>query len=107
MPFDDAVTIAADHMLVRVRLTPKANRDDIDGVQEGADGMSSVTARVRAVPEKGAANAALQKMLAKTLRVGKTDVTVVSGTTARLKVVRIDGDGPALAVALKARVEDT
>ncbi|TIT75878.1 MAG: DUF167 domain-containing protein, partial [Mesorhizobium sp.] len=50
-----------------VRLTPKAALDRIDGVETTADGRSHLKGRVRAVPEKGAANAALERLVAKAL----------------------------------------
>jgi len=97
-----AMDVAADRVTVMVRLTPKASRDGVDGVITLSDGRSALAMRVRAVPEKGAANAALTKTLAKALGVGKTQVEVVAGTTARLKKVMIRGDGPALAKLLAA-----
>ncbi len=102
MPLADALSVHADHVILRVRLTPRANRDGIDGVQALSDETHVVAARVRAVPEKGAANAALEKLLAKAVGVGKTDVSVIAGATARLKTVRVDGEGNDLA----RRMED-
>ena len=46
-----------------VRLTPKAATDALQGFATAADGSVHLKARVRAVPEKGAANAALEKLL--------------------------------------------
>ncbi|CDX25585.1 conserved hypothetical protein [Mesorhizobium sp. ORS 3324] len=85
-----------------VRLTPKAAMDRIDGVETAADGRSHLKARVRAVPENGAANAALERMLAKTLGVPGSAVSVVSGGTSRLKTVRIRGDAAELAKSVEA-----
>ena len=76
---------------MRVRLTPNGSRDAIEGGQLLADGTSCLKCRVRAVPEKGAANAALEKLVARTLRIPKRQVSVISGHTARLKTVRISG----------------
>ncbi len=39
-----------------VRLTPKAAMDRLEGMETAADGRSHFKARVRAVPENGAAN---------------------------------------------------
>ncbi|TIS86142.1 MAG: DUF167 domain-containing protein, partial [Mesorhizobium sp.] len=50
-----------------VRLTPKAAVDRIEGIETAADGRSHLKARVRAVPENGAANTALERMMAKAL----------------------------------------
>jgi len=47
--------------------------------------------RVTAPPVDGAANEALVRLLAKLLDVARSDVTVVSGKTARTKVVEVAG----------------
>lgn len=75
-----------------MRLTPKSSRDTIEGVETTADGRSHLAARVRAVPEKGAANAALEKLVAAALDMPKKSVSVVAGGTARLKTLRVTGD---------------
>ncbi|RWB53313.1 MAG: DUF167 domain-containing protein [Mesorhizobium sp.] len=85
-----------------VRLTPKAALDRIEGVETAADGRSHLKARVRAVPENGAANAALERMMAKALRVPASAVSVVAGGTARLKTLRIRGDARELAKSVEA-----
>ncbi len=79
-----------------VRLTPKAAMDRIDGVETAADGRSHLKARVRAVPEDGAANAALVRLLATALGVPASSVTVIAGGTARLKTLRILGNAAQL-----------
>ncbi|CDX52349.1 conserved hypothetical protein [Mesorhizobium plurifarium] len=79
-----------------VRLTPKAALDRIDGIETAADGRSHLKARVRAVPENGAANQALERMLAKALGVPVSAVSVVAGGTARLKTLRVVGDAAEL-----------
>ena len=84
-----------------VRLTPKGGRDAIDGVERRADGGCVLKARVRAAPHEGAANAALQALIAKTLRVAPGRVSLVSGATARIKTLKIEGDAPALIAALE------
>ncbi|TIO71907.1 MAG: DUF167 domain-containing protein, partial [Mesorhizobium sp.] len=68
-----------------VRLTPKAAVDRIEGIEMAADGRSHLKARVRAVPENGAANTALERMVAKALGVPGSAVSVVAGGTSRLK----------------------
>lgn len=80
-----------------VRLTPKAASDALDGVEATADGRCHLKARVRAVPEKGAANAALGKLVAKALAVPGSSIAVVAGGTARLKTLRVTGDPAELA----------
>jgi uncharacterized protein YggU (UPF0235/DUF167 family) len=60
-----------------------------------------LAARVRAAPSEGAANAALLALLAKTLRVPKSALTLVAGESARLKRIHIRGDAVALAAAME------
>jgi len=81
-----------DHVLLAVRLTPNGGRDAFDGVEVTADGLAHLKARVTAVPEKGKANKALIVLLSKRLKVTKTAISVVSGDTARQKILRIEGD---------------
>jgi uncharacterized protein len=94
-------TASADGLLVDVRLTPRGGRDAIDGVEQRADGRVTLKARVRAAPFEGEANAALCRLLASALHTAPRQVSVVSGATARVKRVRIAGDGFALAAALE------
>jgi uncharacterized protein YggU (UPF0235/DUF167 family) len=79
-----------------VRLTPKSARDAVEGVETAADGRAYLKARVRAVPEKGKANTALERLLAASLGVPFGAVAVVAGGTARLKTVRVAGDATAI-----------
>lgn len=83
-----------------VRLTPKGGRDAIDGWQNVSSDAKYLKARVRAVPEDGKANAALVALLAKAFAVPKSAVRIVSGATARMKIVEIEGDSETLAVCL-------
>jgi len=90
-----------DGVTLAVRLTPKGGRDAIDGVERLADGRSVLKVRVRAAASDGEANAALIKLLAKTLGVAPRDVSLVAGATARLKRLKIGGSGATLAAALE------
>ena len=92
----------ADGIELFVRLTPRAGIDALDGVQSGADGRARLAARVRALPAQGAANTALEALLAKAFGVPKRAVTVTAGATSRLKTVRISGDAARLEAAAAA-----
>ncbi|MGO7672791.1 DUF167 domain-containing protein [Rhizobium ruizarguesonis] len=81
-----------DHLRLAVRLTPNGGRDVLDGIGADGEGEAFLKARVTAVPEKGKANKALILLIAKSLRIPKSSVSVVSGETARKKILRIDGD---------------
>ncbi len=87
---------------IEVRLTPKGGADRIDGLREAADGGTALSARVRAAAEKGAANAALEALLARALGVPKTEVSVVSGHRSRLKTVEVARPAAELGDALDA-----
>ncbi|MBN9037234.1 MAG: DUF167 domain-containing protein [Rhizobiales bacterium] len=89
---------------IAVRLTPKAAADRVDGVETASDGRPHLKARVRAVPEKGAANKALEKLVAAWLGVPASTVAVTAGATARLKTVRVSGNADALVAAIAARL---
>jgi uncharacterized protein (TIGR00251 family) len=90
-------------LIVPVRLTPKASRDAVEGLREDAAGGRVLAVKVTAVPEKGKANAALEKLLAKTLGVAGGRVEVVGGPASRNKDVLVRGD-PAEVAALLAKL---
>ena len=93
----------ATGVLLPVRLTPKAGRDEIAGVEDFG-GEVVLKARVRAVPEDGRANAALEKLIAKWLGVPPSRVAVAQGGKSRLKQVAIDGDPTALSALVAERL---
>ncbi|MDP1617822.1 DUF167 family protein [Phenylobacterium sp.] len=77
-------------MRMAVRLTPKGGRDALQGWGQDGEGRPYLKVRVSAPPVDGAANAALLAFLAKTLRRPRSSLRIVSGETARLKLVEID-----------------
>jgi hypothetical protein len=93
-------SIARDGLFVSVRLTPKGGRDAIDGIELLADGKPVLKVRVRAAPVDGEANEALVHLLSRTLGVPRRDVSLDAGATARVKRIRIVGDGAVLAARL-------
>jgi len=90
-----------------VRLTPRGGRDAIDGIARLADGRVVLKARVRTAPVEGEANTALCRLLAQALGVRPRHVTLAAGATARVKRIRIQGDGEAIVAGLErlAKVE--
>lgn len=87
-------------LAVRVRLTPKGGRDALDGIERLSDDSRVLKARVRAAPENGEANAALEHLLAKTCGIARSRASVTSGPTSRIKTVSLYGDAETLAAAL-------
>lgn len=86
---------------IALRVTPRGGRDDIDGIEQLADGRSVLKVRVRAVADGGEANKAVLMLLAKSLGVPKASVKLLSGATSRLKQIAIDGDPARLGETLR------
>lgn len=80
-----------------VRLTPRGGADRIEDVIEASDGRHYLSARVRAVPERGAANAALEALIARAFGLPRRAVTLSAGHTGRMKTVRVSGKPEVLA----------
>jgi uncharacterized protein len=70
----------------RVRLQPRASRDEIVGVLDGA-----LRIRLHAPPVDGAANEALVAFLADRLSVPRRDVRIVTGASSRMKTIEVAG----------------
>jgi uncharacterized protein len=86
---------------VTVRLTPKAARDAIEGVEPLAERRTALKVRVRAAPARGEANAALIALIAKATSVARRDVSLVTGLSARIKRLKIKGPPAALCAAFE------
>jgi uncharacterized protein len=72
-------------LLVPVRVVPRASREDL-ALESGV-----LRARLTAPPVDGAANEALVALLASRLGLPRRAVTLVSGATARQKVLAVSG----------------
>ncbi|MGD9811142.1 MAG: DUF167 domain-containing protein [Sphingobium sp.] len=78
-------------LILAVRLTPRGARDAAGGIWQDDKGAVWIQASVRAVPEKGKANAALVALIAKSLRIPAKSIALESGGTGRLKRLRLAG----------------
>jgi len=86
-----------------VRLTPRGGRDRVDGWARDGAGRAYLKVRVSAPPVDGEANAALIRLIARTLGLPAGAVRIAAGETARIKQLEIDGaDAQALAAAFGA-----
>ncbi|MDR1140874.1 MAG: DUF167 domain-containing protein [Planctomycetaceae bacterium] len=74
------LTFHSEGVILSVRAQPGSKREEIRGVQ---DGLLKVT--VTQVPEKGKANKAIRKLLAKSLELKISQVELLSGETATQK----------------------
>jgi hypothetical protein len=75
-----------DAVLVRVKVQPQARKNALAGVH---DGLLKVA--VNEPPEKGKANEAVRKLLAKCLGISRSRVAIVAGHSSRVKAVTIQG----------------
>ena len=71
-------------MDLEIRVIPRAGKSGFAGLRDGA-----VVVKLAAAPVDGAANDELVSLIARTLRVPKRDVTIVSGERSRTKRVRV------------------
>lgn len=69
-----------------VRVQPRAKRDQILGVHDGA-----LKVALTAPPVEGAANDALVKLVAAALGVARRDVAILHGDSSRQKTLRVNG----------------
>lgn len=89
---EDICAVSASTVRVRVRLTPKSAADRVEGVENTAEGPA-LKVRVRAVPEKGKANAALVSVFADWLGVARGSVEVATGGKSRCKMLAVAPPG--------------
>jgi uncharacterized protein YggU (UPF0235/DUF167 family) len=94
---------ASAGIVLKVRLTPKSARDEIVG-PETFGGETVLKARVRALPEDGRANAALERLVAGWLKLPPSSVSVTQGGKSRLKQVSVEGDADTLLRLVEARL---
>lgn len=86
-PMDGLVVTDRDGgVCFEVRVLPRARRDAVVGVHDGA-----LKVALTAPPVEGAANRALVALLAKRFGVPKRSVHILRGATGRSKTLRIDG----------------
>ena len=90
-----------------MRLTPKSSANELIGLRDRADDRQVLAIRVTAVPDKGKANKALIKLIAKSLAVPAGKVELLSGHSSRDKEVLVRGVPNAIMAATKKWLEDT
>ena len=81
----------AQPLRLTVHLTPRGGRDAVEGWARDEHGRPYLKVRVTAPPVDGAANAALEKLIAKTLKRPRSAVRIVGGEHARVKQLEING----------------
>lgn len=74
---------------LRIKVLPKSPKNEVVEILEDADGEKTIKIRIKAIPEKGKANAELIKFLSKELGVPRDKISIISGKTEQLKLVKI------------------
>jgi len=95
-----------DGVSVTVRVTPRAHQDKIEGVRRLSNGQAILAVRVRALPQDGAANDAVVRILAKACGIPASAARVEAGAGARVKTILLRGDSASLLAAMAALPED-
>jgi uncharacterized protein (TIGR00251 family) len=80
------ISATATGVRLRLRVQPRASREEIAGVAGDA-----IRIRLTAPPVDGTANDALVRFLAILLKVPRSSVELASGRTARTKLVAVTG----------------
>jgi uncharacterized protein (TIGR00251 family) len=88
-------------VLLDLRVTPKSGRDAIDGIDLLSSGQAVLKLRVRALPTDGEANEAVMALIAKSLKLPKSNIALERGGTSRVKTLRLAGDANAIFSALE------
>lgn len=74
---------------LRIKVIPKSPKNEITEIMEDSDGDQTIKIRIKAVPEKGKANAELIKFLSKELGIPRENISIISGKSDQLKLIKI------------------
>ena len=79
-------SVREGQVVFKVQVVPRSSRSEVVGEHNG-----SLRIKIAAPPVDGAANEELIRVLAKTFKVSRTAVTIVSGQTGKVKQISIKG----------------
>jgi hypothetical protein len=72
-------------LVIEVKVVPGSKNQSL-----GLDKQGIIKCTLKSQPEKGKANEELVKFLSKTLQISQQDIKILSGQTARKKLIKID-----------------
>jgi uncharacterized protein len=84
-------SIQNGRLTFKVQVVPRASASEVVGEHNGL-----LRVRIAAPPVDGAANKELIRVLAKTFKVSRGSIEIISGHNRRVKQVRIDGAPPGI-----------
>jgi len=82
-------------LLLAVRVTPRASRDEVTGLHRASDGAVSLAVKVTAAPDKGQANKSVIETLAGASGLPRSAFALAAGETSRNKTILVTGNLPA------------
>lgn len=95
--------VAGPHgVRVRLKVTPRAGSDRVQGLAADADGTVRLKVAVTAAADAGRANGAVVALLARAWGVPRTRMSIPVGAADRRKTLAIEGDGALLRSRLEA-----
>ena len=74
---------------LRIKVIPNSNTNEIKEIMTDDSGEETIKIKVKAVPEKGKANTELIKFLSNKLEIKKANISILSGKTDRIKLIKI------------------
>ncbi len=97
-------TIIEEGLSLRVRVTPKSSGDIVTSLCDSADGPA-IQVKVRAVPTDGAANAAVEKLIANWLGLPRSTVSLRAGGKSRVKLLHVIGNATTLVQLVSTKMQ--
>lgn len=89
-------------LLVAIRVRPGASANRIEGIVVADDGGGRIAVRVTAAPDKGKANKAVVRLLAKAWKMAPGSISVIAGANQRNKTLLLAGESDVLQARLDA-----
>lgn len=79
-------------LTLRIYLVPGSSKNEVLGTVKDEHGKDYLKIKIRAIPEKGEANEAILKFLAKHFKIPFSTLTLQSGHKSRYKTILSDVD---------------
>ncbi len=98
---DGPLRRSGNGLLLAVRVQPGASANRVDGIVGGADNTLRVSVKVTAAPDKGEANKAVIRLLAKTWKVPASRIEIAAGATQRNKTLLLKDEADAMLTRLQ------